>query len=215
MTRRSDLPPPPPPAHVRARLDAASVQAVRADRMRILRELDRRSLGPGRLLLLWAVAAVFALGWSLAGIALTSFETDDPFSVLYGAVSALLGAGVMIPTGFWFAWCVRQDRAMRRLLRAWAEVDPDPAADAWLRSPGRSLLWTLASSAVAAFGLYVSFAAAVSARPGATPYGEVAYSIGFGTILWITGLLGLGKAGAHHRWAVRTFPPPPPAVRGR
>ncbi|MFD0266775.1 hypothetical protein ACFVGY_09290 [Streptomyces sp. NPDC127106] len=210
-----DLPPPPPPAPVRAQLDGASVRALRADRVRILRELERRSLGPGRLLLLWAVAAVFAIGWSLVGAALLSFETRDPFSVVYGAVFALLGAGVMIPTGFWFAWCVRRDRAMRRLLRAWAEVDPDPAADAWLRSPGMSLFWALASGAVAAFGFYVSFAAAASARPGDTTYGEVAYLIGFGTILWVTGLLGLGKAGAHHRWAVRAFPPPPPAVTGR
>ncbi|NXY98847.1 hypothetical protein HYE82_31600, partial [Streptomyces sp. BR123] len=201
-----DLPPPPPPAPVRARLDEASAQALRADRARILRELDRRSLGPGRLLLLWAVATVFTVGWSLVGAALMSFEAPDPFSVIYGAVFALLGAGVMIPTGFWFAWCVRRDRAMRRLLRAWAEVAPDPAADAWLRAPRMSLFWALASFAVAAFGLWVSFAGTASARPGDTTYGEMAYLIGLGTILWVTGLLGLGKAGTHYRWAVRAFP---------
>lgn len=56
-----------------------------------------------------------------------------------------------------------------------------------------------------AFGLYVTFGSAVSARPGSTTYGEVTYYMGLGMILWITGLLGLGKAGAHYRWAVRAF----------
>ncbi|MFD7627104.1 hypothetical protein ACFV7Q_13895 [Streptomyces sp. NPDC059851] len=214
---RPGLPPPPPPADLRAVLDEASVRAVRADRVRILRELGRRSLGPGRLLLLWAVAAVIALGWSLVGAGLMAFESSGPFSVVFGGVFALLGAGVMIPAGFWSARCVRRDRAVRRLLHAWAEVDPDPAADAWLRSPGPILFWALSSSAAAVFGLYVCFAAAAAAwaRPGGATYGEVTYTVGFGTILWITGLLGLGKAGAHHRWAVRAFPPPPPVVRGR
>lgn len=200
---RRDLPPPPPPAHLRAWLDEGT---VRADRARFLQDLRRRSLGLGRLLLLWAVAAVFALGWSFVGMALMSFEVPgDPFAYVFGLIFALLGAGVLIPAGFWFAWGAKRDRRVRQLLCAWAESDRDPAADARLRAPGLSLTWLLASFALGAFGLYVTFGSAASARPGESTYGEVTYFIGLGMILWITGLLGLGKAGAHYRWAVRAF----------
>ncbi|MEU7554525.1 hypothetical protein AB0B01_19670 [Streptomyces sp. NPDC044571] len=201
MTSR-DLPPPPPPAHLRAWMDE---DVVRADRARFLADLGRRSLGLGRLLLLWAVAAVFALGWTFVGMALMAIEEHDPLSYLFGLIFAVLGAGVLIPAGFWFAWGAKRDRQVRRLLQAWAEYDPDPTAAAGLRAPGRSLAWLLASFAMGALGLWVTFGAAASARPGETTYGEVTYYMGFGMILWITGLLGLGKAGAHYRWAVRVF----------
>lgn len=188
---------------MRAWLDES---AVRADRARFLKELGRRSLGPGRLLLLWAVAAVFALGWSFVGMALMSFETPgEPLAYVFGLIFALLGAGVLIPAGFWFARGAKRDRRVRQLMCAWAESDRDPAADAGVRAPGLSLTWLLASFALGAFGLYVTFGSAASARPGATTYGEVTYFMGLGMILWITGLLGLGKAGAHYRWAVRVF----------
>lgn len=200
-----DLPPPPPPAHLRAWFDEHSLRAVRADRARFLGELGRRSLGFGRLLLLWAVAAVFVLGWTFVGMALMAFEAHDPFSYLFGLIFAVLGVGVLIPAGFWFAWGAKRDRQVRRLLCAWADLDRDPHADAALRAPGRSLTWLLASFALGAVGLWVTFGTAVTARPGADSYGEVAYFMGLGMILWITGLLGLGKAGAHYRWAVRVF----------
>ncbi|MGW0398648.1 hypothetical protein ACWD0E_12535 [Streptomyces sp. NPDC003002] len=200
---RRDLPPPPPPAHVRAWLDEA---ALRADRARFLRELGRRDLGPGRLLLLWAVSAVFALGWSFVGMALMAVEQGGGLSVYaLGLVFAVLGAGVLVPAGFWFAWGARRDRQVRRLLWAWAEADRDPAADRRVRAPGRSLAWLLASYGLGAAGLWVSFGVAGSARPGEETYGEVAYCMGLALILWITGLLGAGKAGAHYRWAVRAF----------
>ncbi|MYT26625.1 hypothetical protein GTW69_41265 [Streptomyces sp. SID7760] len=200
---RRDLPPPPPPAHLRDWLDE---NAVRADRARFLKDLGRRSLGLGRLLLLWAVAAVFALGWSFVAMALISFETPgDPLSYLFGLIFGLLGAGVLIPAGFWFARGARRDRLVHQLLCAWAESDRDPAADAGVRAPGLSLTWLLASFAMGALGLYVTFGSAASARPGVTTYGEITYYMGLGMILWITGLLGLGKAGAHYRWAVRAF----------
>ncbi|MGR4883023.1 hypothetical protein ACIPUC_26960 [Streptomyces sp. LARHCF249] len=203
---RRDLPPPPPPAHLRAWLDEA---AVRADRARFLSDLGRRSLGVGRLLLLWAVAAVFVLGWAFVGMAWMAFEQHDPFSYLYGVILAVLGAGVLIPAGFWFARGARRDRQVRQLLQAWAESDRDPVADARVRAPGRSLTWLVTSSVLGAFGLWVALAAAVSARPGDTTYGEIAYTMGIGQILWITGLLGLAKAAAHYRWAVRAFRSPP------
>lgn len=202
---RRDLPPPPPPEHLRAWFDEHAVRAVRADRARFLAELGRRSLGLGRLLLLWSVSAVFALGWSFVGMALTALETPDPFSYLFGLIFAALGVGVLIPAGFWFAWGARRDRQVRRLLRAWAELDRDPPVDAAVRAPGRSLLWLLASLALGGVGFWVAFASAATARPGADTYGEVAYTMGLGTILWITALLGLGKAGAHYRWALRVF----------
>lgn len=197
---RRDLPPPPPPAHLRAWLDE---HTVRADRARFLSELGRRSLGFGRLLLLWAVSAVFALGWSFVGMALMAFETHDPLSYLFGLIFAVLGVGVLIPAGFWFAWGAKRDRQVRGLMCAWAELEPDPAADRAMRAPGRSLTWLLASFALGALGLWVTFGSAAAARPGADTYGEVAYTMGLGMILWITALLGLGKAGAHYRWAIR------------
>ncbi|MCJ1679442.1 hypothetical protein MTF65_19265 [Streptomyces sp. APSN-46.1] len=202
---RRDLPPPPPPAHLRAWLDG---NAVRADRARFLRDLGQRALGVGPLLLLWAVSAVFAFGWSFVGMALMAFEQGDPSSYLLGLVFAALGAGVLVPAGFWFAWGARRDRQVRQLLCAWAESDRDPAVDALVRAPWRSLTWLLASLGPAALGLWLTFGVAVSARPGSETYAEVTYYMGLGMILWITGLLGLGKAGAHYRWAVRAFGAP-------
>ncbi|OKK21240.1 hypothetical protein AMK16_11260 [Streptomyces sp. CB00455] len=199
---RRDLPPPPPPAHLRAWLDEA---VVRADRARILRELGRRSLGIGRLLLLWAVSGVFALGWSFVGMGLVAFEEGDPVSGVLGLVFVVLGVGVLVPGGFWFAWGARRDRQVRGLLSAWAQAGRDPAADSLLRAPGLGLAWLLASFGLGAAGLWLTFGVALSARPGEDTTAEVAYYMGLGMILWITALLGLGKAGAHYRWAIRTF----------
>ncbi|WP_037805852.1 hypothetical protein [Streptomyces sp. NRRL F-2580] len=203
---RRDLPPPPPPAHLRAWPDEGH---VRADRARFLHDLAQRSLGIGRLLLLWAVSAVFALGWSFVGMALMAFEQGDPVSFVLALVFLVLGAGVLVPAGFWFAWGARRDREVRRLLCAWAEAGRDPEADARMRAPGRSLTWLLASLALGVAGLWVTFGVAVSARPGQETYGEVTYYMGLGMILWITALLGIAKAAAHYRWALRTTRTPP------
>ncbi|MER5935632.1 hypothetical protein [Streptomyces sp. NPDC002054] len=214
---RRHLPPPPPPAHLRAWHDEAVLQDDRAE---FLAELARHSLGLTRLLLLWSVAAVFAFGWSFLGMALMSFEQGDGLGALIGAVFAALGFGVLVPAGFWFAWGARRDREVRQLLCAWAESEPvgevpgavpgavpggHPAAGVRLRAPGRSLGWLLSSSVLCAVGLWVAFGWAASARPDGATYGEVAYYIGLGMILWITGLLGAGKAAAHYRWAARVF----------
>ncbi|MEV8530292.1 hypothetical protein [Streptomyces sp. NPDC051211] len=205
---RRHLPPPPPPAHLRAWHDAAVLQD---DRARFLTELARHSLGLTRLLLLWSAAAVFAFGWSFLGMALMSFEQGDGLGLLIGGAFAALGFGVLVPAGFWFAWGARRDREVRQLLCAWADSEPagnDPAAEARLRAPGRSLGWLLSSFGLCAAGLWVSFGSAASARPDGDTYGEVAYYIGLGMILWITGLLGAGKAAAHYRWALRAFTGP-------
>ncbi|MGW0394173.1 hypothetical protein ACWDYJ_25465 [Streptomyces sp. NPDC003042] len=210
-----DLPPPPPPAHLREWLDEA---VLRADRARFLADLSRRSLGLGRLLLFWAVAAVFVLGWSFVGMAAMSFESGDPISYLFGVVFGLIGLGVLVPAGLWFAWGVRQERRVRRLLHAWFEAGHDPATDSRLRAPARSLVWLTASLALGVTGLCVAFAAAGGVRPGESAYGEFTYFMGVGMILWITGLLGAAKAGTHYRWAVRAFRRPPltaPALADR
>ncbi|MEW2137031.1 hypothetical protein AB0892_10580 [Streptomyces sp. NPDC005409] len=200
---RRDLPPPPPPAHVLAQLDE---DTVRADRARFLRELDRRSLGIGGLLLLWAVSALFALGWGFVGMGWVAFETHDGLALALAYACATLGAGVLAPAGIWFASLARRDRQVRGLLRAWAGVYKDPAADARLRAPWRSLTWLLASLPLAAAGLGLSYWTASTARPGYDTYGEVGSVMGLGMILWITGLLGVAKAAVHFRWAVRAFP---------
>ncbi|MFE2330037.1 hypothetical protein ACFXD5_40075 [Streptomyces sp. NPDC059385] len=202
---RSALPPLPPPAHLRPWLDDA---VLRADRARFLNDLSRRNLGIGRLLLLWAVAAVFVLGWTFVGMAWMALERHDLFEYVYGLIYAVLGVGVLIPAVFWFVRGARRDRKVRQLLYAWVESDHDPVADGRLRAPGQSLVWLLASFALGAIGLWVAFGAAASAGgPSRTTMGEIAYVMGTGQILWITGLLGLAKAVVHYRWAVRTFPP--------
>ncbi|WP_206731317.1 hypothetical protein [Streptomyces sp. C] len=197
-----ELPPPPPPAHLREWLDEG---AVRADRERFLADLSRRSLGLGRLLSLWCVAGAFALGWTLAGLAVTAFTAGGG---LGGVACSAAGAAVLLYAGLCLARGARQERRVRRLLCAWVLAGHDPEADARLRAPARSAVWLTASLALGGFGLWLAFASASGARPGTDTYGEVAYFTGCGMILWITALLGLAKATAYHRWTT-------PAPRAR
>lgn len=209
MTGR-ELPPPPPPAHLREWTDET---VVRADRARFLADLSRRGLGLGRLALLWAVAAAFALGWAFVGLAVTSFEAADPVESLYGAVFAATAVGVLVPAGIWFVRGARRERREHELLCGWIEAGREPVVDPALRAPVRSLVWLGASLALGACGLWTAFAAAAGARPGATAYGEVVCFVGLGMILWITGLLGAAKAATHRRWAARAGRPAPAAAR--
>ncbi|MGE7385956.1 hypothetical protein ACQKM2_10830 [Streptomyces sp. NPDC004126] len=201
-----ELPPPPPPAHLREWLDEG---VVRADRARFLADLSRRSLGLGRLLSLWCVAGAFALGWTLAGLAVTAFAAGGGPGGLGGVTCSAAGAAVLLYAGLCLARGARQERRVRRLLCAWVMAGHDPEADARLRAPARSAVWLTASLALGGFGLWLAFASASGARPGTDTYGEVAYFTGFGMILWITALLGLAKAAAYHRWT-RTPPVPAP-----
>ncbi|WP_424212240.1 hypothetical protein ACN20G_09125 [Streptomyces sp. BI20] len=202
---RSDLPPPPPPPHLRAWVDES---AVRVDRGRYLAELSGVVLGYGRLLLLWLVAAVFVLGWGCLALAWPAFERGGVSETVVGVVFTLLGVGVLVPASLWLRWGARRDRQARRLLAQWAEAEtgPDgtgPAVDPALRDPVRGAVWLATSALWCAIGLSVTFVAAGTARPGQATYGEVGFWIGLGLILWVTGLTGLGKAVAHHRWAAR------------
>ncbi|AZM90647.1 hypothetical protein D1J60_21125 [Streptomyces sp. W1SF4] len=198
-----ELPPPPPPAHLREWLDEG---AVRADRARFLADLSRRSLGLGRLLSLWCVAGAFALGWTLAGLAVTAFAAGGG---LGGVACSAAAVAVLLYAGLCLARGARQERRVRRLLCAWVLAGHDPEADARLRAPARSAVWLTASLALGGFGLWLAFASASGARPGTDTYGEVAYFTGFGMILWITALLGLAKATAYHRWTHTPAPPNP------
>ncbi|MFJ6937092.1 hypothetical protein [Streptomyces sp. NPDC101132] len=201
--RRRDLPP-PPPALISPWPDAT---AARAERGRILGELVRHSLGLWTLLALWTVAGVCALGWSFVGMALMSFERGGGENLL-GLLFLVLGTGVLVPGGLLLAAGARRDRRVRLLLGAWAASGHDPVTDPGHRAAGRSLGWLLASFGVCALGLWVTFGVAMGAAPGGAGSGRVAYCMGLGLILWITGLLGVAKAAVHYRWAVRAFARP-------
>ncbi|MET9383749.1 hypothetical protein ABZY09_22435 [Streptomyces sp. NPDC002928] len=203
---RSMLPPPPPPPHVRTWPDRG---ALLADRGRALEELRRRSLGVHRVLLLWLLALAAIIGWSLLVLPLQQIEEEDPTGFLLGPVFVILGLAALAPPVIAVALAIRRDRQIRRLLDAWLALDSHPPTDACLRSPGLSLFWLLSSLAVCATGLWASLAAAAGAEPGRSAYSDVALGMGIGTILWLTGLIGVVKAVRHYRWALRVLGPAP------
>lgn len=204
------LPPPPPPAHVRAWPDRA---ALLADRGRALEELRRRSLGVHRVLLLWLLALAAIVGWALLVVPLQQIEQRDPTGVVLGPLFALLGLAALAPTVVAVAQSVRSDRRIHELLDAWTELDRHPATDSRLRSPGLSLFWLLSSLGVCAIGAWTSYTATAQTASGRSMYSEVVQGVGIGLILWVTGLLGIGKAVRHYRWALRILGRAPAAER--
>ncbi|MEU6708388.1 hypothetical protein [Streptomyces wuyuanensis] len=209
MSRRTPLPPPPPPAEIRTWPDR---EAMLADRAAVLRELTGRLLGVPRLLLFLLQLSGLQLGWGLVGAGLTGFGGLDPLSALVLGVCVALGLAVLVPFGFVAGFDIRRDLRIRRLLAQWSALDLDPARDSRLGAPGRSLAWFLVSFLLAAFGLWVSFAAPAAARPGSWTYGEVAYFMGAGVLCWVAGLAGVTRAVAHYRWAARLTSVVPAAV---
>ncbi|MFJ8694886.1 hypothetical protein [Streptomyces roseolilacinus] len=206
-----DLPPPPPPPHLRTWPDR---EALLADRDRAMGELGGRMLGGGRLgvFLLWLL--LLEVGWGLVGAALVTFdEALDPLGAAVSVVLAGLGAGALLPAAYFQVAGVRRDLTARRLFVRWAALDRAPDRDARHRAAGPSLTWLLVSFALCAAGLGLCVAVPVSARPGTTTYAEVAYGVGAGFLLWLTGLAGAAKAVAHYRLAVRLLSPAPPAPR--
>ncbi|MFD7134981.1 hypothetical protein [Streptomyces sp. NPDC059894] len=204
------LPPPPPPSHLGVWPDRS---ALLADRERALDVLHRCSLGVHRVLLLWLLALAAIIGWSLLVLPVQQFEEKDPTGSLLGPVFALIGVAALTPSVTAVVLAIRRDHRTRQLLEAWLALDSHPLSDARLRSPGLSLFWLLSSLTVAAIGLWASFVAAVGARPGPSAYADIALGMGTGTILWLTGLIGVVKAVRHYRWALRVLGPTPTGHR--
>ncbi|MFJ2739048.1 hypothetical protein ACIO3O_05225 [Streptomyces sp. NPDC087440] len=197
---RPPLPPPPPPVPYRTWPDP---EAMRADRARAMRELGRRALGAPAAVGFWLYALLLAVGWGCVGVALQTFEQGLFPDVLIGGIFLVLGVGAIVPAAILLGLGVRRDRTIRQRLSQWRELGADPAVDARVRAPGRSLAWLLPSFALAALGLGTSVGWAAAARPGADTYADAAFFIGAGCVMWVVGLLGMVKAVGHYRWAVR------------
>jgi hypothetical protein len=163
----------------------------------------------GRLLLLWLFGAGAVVGWALLSLVIQLFEDEDPLVFVMGPVFAILGLGALVPSVIGVALGIRRDRKIRELTDAWLALDSDPASDARLRSPGVSLVWLLSSVVLCALGLWASLGAAATAEPGRDTYGDVAFGMGAGLFMWLTGLIGIRKALGHYRWAVRRLSPAP------
>ncbi|MEU0834711.1 hypothetical protein ACNPQM_26950 [Streptomyces sp. NPDC056231] len=203
MSRRALLPPPPPPVEIRSWPDR---EALLADRAVVLGELVTLYVGRGRLVLLWLWGVLCALGWSLVGTAILTFEESyDIFSAVLGVVLAALGACCVVPSVVFVVVGLRRDRQIRRLLYAWGELDRDPDGDMRLRAPGASLAWMLPSFALCAVGLYACVAVPANAAAPEDTYGAVALVMGLGMIGWLLGLIGVTKAFAHRRWVLRVL----------
>ncbi|CAM5256815.1 hypothetical protein GCM10010329_05990 [Streptomyces spiroverticillatus] len=197
---RPPLPPPPPPVPYRTWPDP---EAMRADRERAMRELGRRALGVPAAVGFWLYALLLAVGWGCVGVALQTFEQGMFPDVLIGGIFLVLGVGAIVPAAILLGLGVKRDRTIRQRLCAWQELGADPAVDAQVRAPGRSLAWLLPSFALAALGLGTSLGWAASASPGTDTYADAAFFIGAGCVMWVVGLLGMVKAVGHYRWAVR------------
>ncbi|MEW2551864.1 hypothetical protein AB0957_08975 [Streptomyces zhihengii] len=204
MSRRDPLPPPPPPQGTGA---WPHRYALLADRARALDELHRRSVGVSVLASLWALAGGFAAGWVLFASALRVFaEAVDPLGVLIAGVLAVLGLGLMVPTGLLIGFGLTRDATVRRRLRAWSALDTDPPRDAAYVTPGLGLTWLLPSFVLCGCGLWLSFVVPATARRGEDTLLGVVLLMGLGMIAWLTGLIGTAKAVAHYRWALRLLP---------
>jgi hypothetical protein len=176
-----------------------------------LEELHRRSLGVHRVLLLWLLALAAIIGWALLVLPVQQFEEKDPTGFLLGPVFALLGLAALTPSVIAVILAIRRDHRIRQLMDAWLALDSHPSSDARLRAPALSLFWLLSSLTIAVIGLWTSFGTAAGAEAGRSTYADVILGMGTGTILWLTGLIGVVKAVRHYRWALRVLGPAPAA----
>ncbi|MFD4858206.1 hypothetical protein [Streptomyces atratus] len=203
MFSRAQLPPPPPPVEIRTWPDR---EALLTDRAVVLGELVKMHVSPGRLVALWLWGALCAVGWSLVGAALITFEeTYDIFSALLGVIVAVMGACCAVPAIVFVVIGLRRDQKIRRLLGAWGQLDRDPVRDVQLRMPGVSLVWLLMSFTLCALGLYACIAVPATAEAAQDSFGLVVLVTGLGMTGWNIGLIGIIKAFAHRRWVLRVL----------
>ncbi|WP_256105194.1 hypothetical protein [Streptomyces sp. ODS05-4] len=206
MPSRTPLPPPPPPSALRSWPDEG---ARLADRERAVGELSARLLGGRRLGGYLLVLTASQAGGGVCGLGLVAVLDGfhDTLTKLVIALVASLGL-VGLGLAVWGAAAgAGRDRVARRRLLAWAALEPVPVRDPRLRAPGLSLVWLLLGFAQCAGGLWLCFAVPAAARPGSTTFAEVVHAMGAGLILWVNGLLGVGKAAGHYRVAVRLGAP--------
>ncbi|MFD9794809.1 hypothetical protein ACFWXK_28115 [Streptomyces sp. NPDC059070] len=205
MSPRTPLPPPPPPVGIRTWPDR---DALLADRAAVLDDLLVRQLGRGRIAAHWGWAVLLGTGWSFVGTAVIAFlESLDALSALFGMVCLVIGVATLVPTAVAIVAGLRKDARMRQLLAQWAALDRHPATDARRRAPGLFLAWLLPGALMCAIGLYACVTVPAGARPGADTYGTVVLGMGLGLVCWLTGLIAVGKALAHRRWALRLTAP--------
>ncbi|MFD4758893.1 hypothetical protein ACFWOJ_08325 [Streptomyces sp. NPDC058439] len=203
MFRRAQLPPPPPSVEIRSWPDR---EALLADRAVVLGELVKVHVSPGRLGMLWLWGALCALGWSLVGAALITFEeVYDIFSAFLAVILVGMGACCAVPAVVLVVIGLRYDIEVRRLLYAWGQLDRDPVRDARLRMPGVSLVWLLMSFTLCALGLYACIAVPATSEAAQDSFALVALVTGLGMAGWLIGLIGIIKAFAHRRWVLRVL----------
>ncbi|MFF8845748.1 hypothetical protein ACF08N_24030 [Streptomyces sp. NPDC015127] len=173
--------------------------ALLADRRIALDALRKRSLGLGRLALLWLVGTLGLVGWISFTLPLQGLGPNgDRMMLIAAPLLVPLGLGALVPAVFVMVRGVRRDREVRDLMDLWLELDRDAGLDARLRAPGFSLTWLLLSFVPCGLGLWVSFGTAAEAR---TIYDAV-LGMGAGVVVWGTGLLGIAKAVAHRKWVL-------------
>ncbi|MFG2330497.1 hypothetical protein ACGFMM_12790 [Streptomyces sp. NPDC048604] len=204
MARRTPLPPPPPPAGLRT---WPGRDALLADRAHAMAELTKRQLGVRRLVFFLLFLAACQLGWGLVGAALIGIfdeEMVDPLTMIFVGVFAVLGVCALIPSLFGVVHGLRADITCRERLAQWAGLDRDATHDRAIRAPGFGIGWAVLSFALCALGLWVAFAVPnMFVGPTRGGYGTVAYFMGTALLLWAHGLIGLTKAYAHYRLAIR------------
>ncbi|WP_199550625.1 hypothetical protein [Streptomyces sp. N35] len=192
------LPPPPPPGHIATWPDRSSLLA---DRSRALQALTGGGLGLGRLVLLWLTGLLALFGWGMLCMPLLWLGSGDVMGFILGPVCALLGLAALVPAVIIVVRGARTDRRVRELTEAWIELDEERQSVRALRSPGLSLAWLLLSFVPCAGGLWVSFGGTHAANDRY----EAVLALGAGTLLWVTGLLGIAKANGHRQWILRTL----------
>ncbi|MGK5546408.1 hypothetical protein ACSNOH_16995 [Streptomyces sp. URMC 127] len=173
-----------------------------ADRARALDALVRKTLSPGRLLLMWLLTAVFMLGWTFAVLGLQA-AAEGGVEYVYAAAYLILAAGAVIPSLLGLRSGLRTGKEARRRLGLWAALDRDAVRDAAFRASGRVGFWLLMSLLPCAGALAVGYGIVTElmTTAGAPRNGSaLAYAWGLTAPLAAAGAYGLATALTHRRW---------------